>query len=446
MMLGEKARVSLAMWLPLLWMLRCGSRSLIYWFDPQAAMASDSSDLLTGNPFDRNFFIILEIAALSVLVYRKLDIFYFAKNNKILAALFIYMLSSALWSAFPDVSVRRWVRTLGDLLMVLVILSEKDVPAALDWMYRRFIYVLVPVSVFFVKYMREFGVAYDFTGKAEMWVGVTTHKNSLGQLVVIGSIFLFWAFLRKKGRWLDIPVFLMGMWLLNGSKTSSSKTSIMVFLLGAALIFILSRIKNAKIITISLGAALSIAFLTEAMLEVFLKSSIFNIVLSSTGRDATLTGRTDLWEAVIALGMKHPVLGGGYGAFWLGNFSNNLWQIFVWHPTQAHNGYIDVFVDIGIVGLIIVIALIIAALVSSYKEIIAGSDFGKFRFVLIMMVIIYNISESSLIRPTTLLWFTFLLMAINDPEAKRVVSGSNASAAQLPFFHEQNEQEQSEPA
>ncbi|MDR2729005.1 MAG: hypothetical protein LBB56_07715, partial [Chitinispirillales bacterium] len=175
-MIDEKERVSLSMWLPLLWMLRCGSRSLIYWFDPQAAMASDSNDLLTGNPFDRNFFIALEVMAFGVLAYRKFDVLYFAKNNKMLVLLFIYMLSSSLWSAFPDVSTRRWVRALGDLLMVLVILSQKNVIASLDWMYRRFVYLLIPVSVYFVKYMREFGVAYDFTGKAEMWVGVTTRK------------------------------------------------------------------------------------------------------------------------------------------------------------------------------------------------------------------------------------------------------------------------------
>ena len=433
---GEKERVSLAMWLPLLWMLRCGSRSLIYWFDPQAAMASDSNDLLTGNPFDRNFFIMLEVMAVGVLVYRKFDVLHFAKNNKILLLLFIYMLSSFLWSAFPDVSIRRWVRTLGDLLMVLVILSETNVVASLDWMYRRFVYLLIPVSVFFVKYMRDLGVAYDFTGKAEMWVGVTTHKNSLGQLVVIGSIFLVWAALRKKWRLLDIPIFMMGMWLLNGSKSSSSKTSVMVFLLGASLIFILSRMKNVKIIAVTLFTPLIVLFLTEAMLEVFFKSSIFNVILASTGRDATLTGRTDLWAAVIDLGMKHPLLGGGYGSFWLGNFSNNLWQIFVWHPTQAHNGYIDIFVDLGIVGLTLAAALIVTALVNSYKDIMAGSDLGKFRFVLILMVLIYNISESSLIRPTSLLWFTFLLMAVNY--GKTANSDDNV---QLPFFYDQSENE-----
>ncbi|MDR0306536.1 MAG: O-antigen ligase family protein [Chitinispirillales bacterium] len=438
-MLGEKPHVSAAMWLPLLWMMRCGSRSLLYWLNPEAAMSADSNDLLNGNPVDRNFFIVLEVMAFGVLAFRKFDVLNFTKNNKILVLLYIYMLSSFLWSAFPDVSTRRWVRTLGDLLMVLVILSEKDVPAALDWMYRRFVYVLIPVSVFFVKYMREFGVAYDFTGKAEMWVGVTTHKNSLGQLVVIGSIFLFWAFLRKKGRICDIPVFIMGMWLLNGSGTSNSKTSVMVFIMGAALVFTLSRIKNVKIIAITLCSSLTLLFLTEAMLEVFFKTSIFNFVLASTGRDATLTGRTELWEAVIALGMKQPLLGGGYGAFWLGNFSNNLWQVFVWHPTQAHNGYIDIFVDLGIVGLVVVISLIIAAFVSSYKEIMAGSEFGKFRFVLILMVVIYNISESSLIRPTSLLWFTFLLMAVNDPTAKRIREAGGGADVELPFFNEQEE-------
>ncbi len=427
-MLGEKEKVSAAMWLPLLWVLRCGSRSLLYWFDPQAAMAADSADYMTGNPFDRNFFLALEFLGLGVLIWRRFDVVYFIRHNPFLVLIYTYLLVSLLWSDFPDVSIRRWGRTLGDILMALVVVSESNVPAAVSWMYRRFAYVLIPMSVLFVKYFRELGVAYDFTGQVEMWVGVTTHKNSLGQLVTLSLLLLLWGFLRRKWTALDIPVFLMALWLLAGSRTSNSKTSMLVFLLGAMLLFALSRMRNAKLIGLGVSIGVPLVFVTEVVLEVFFQSSIFNVVVSSTGRDATLTGRTDLWAALIEMGMKHPLLGAGYGSFWLGDFTNTLWKQFVWHPLQAHNGYIDIFIDVGVVGLLLVAFQVFWGLRSSYREIKAGGDLGKLRLMLILMIVVYNISESSFIKPTSLLWFAFLVMSIHDPEGRERVE-------ELPKFY-----------
>ncbi|MFP4241613.1 MAG: O-antigen ligase family protein [Chitinispirillaceae bacterium] len=416
-MLGENKKVSPAMWLPLLWMLRCGSRSLAYWLNPELASAEDS--FMTGNPYDRNFFLTLEFLGVVVLLWRRFDVLYFIRHNIWVVLLYTYMLTSLLWSDFPDVSLRRWARTLGDILMVLVVVTESNVPAAVNWMFRRFAYLLVPVSVLLVKYFREIGVAYDYTGDMEMWVGVTTHKNSLGQLVTVSLVFFLWAFFRKKWTWFDIPVVLGALWLLAGSGTASSKTSILVFFIGSMMLFALARLKNARILVIGFCSVLIVGFIWEVVLQLFLHTSTFELVVSSTGRDATLTGRTDLWAEVIKIGMGHPFLGSGYGSFWLGDFSHNLWDIFNWNPSQAHNGYIDVFVDIGLIGLFLVILLVVAGVRSSYREITNGSEFGKFRLVLILMIVLYNISESSFAKPTSLLWFTFLIMAMNDPESER---------------------------
>ncbi|MFP4013482.1 MAG: O-antigen ligase family protein [Chitinispirillaceae bacterium] len=427
-MLGEKKKVSVAMWLPLLWMLRCGSRSLAYWLDPQLTMAAD--DFMTGNPYDRNFFLALEFLGVLVLLWRRFDLIYFIRHNIWVVLLFVYMLSSLLWSDFPDISIRRWARALGDILMVLVVVTESDVPAAYNWMVRRFAYVLVPLSVMLVKYFREIGVAYDFTGDMEMWVGVTTHKNSLGQLVTLSLLFFVWQFLRRKWSYFDIPIVIGALWLLGGSGTASSKTSILVFLTGTAMFVALSRLKNAKVLVVGFCSVLVTAFIGEVILEFFLHTSIFELVLSTTGRDATLTGRTDLWVEVIRIGMQHPFLGSGYGNFWLGDFSHNLWDIFNWHPAQAHNGYIDVFVDIGFIGLFLVVMLVLWGIRSSFREISRGSEFGKFRLVIILMVVIYNIAESSFAKPTSLLWFTFLIMAMNDPESRRETEAMQQSSSE----------------
>ncbi len=417
-MKNREESVSAVMWVPLLWLLRCGSRSLAYWLDPEMAVVVEQ-DYLYGNPFDRYFFVVLEIIGVSVLLWRRFTLLTFIKNNKLIVLLYLFMAVSMLWSQFPEVALRRWVRTMGDLIMVLVILTEVDVEASVQWMLRRFAYLLVPLSVILVKYYRHLGVAYDYSGRFEMWIGVTTHKNSLAQVAAVAALFFIWAFLRKKATLFDIPVMVMALWLLAGSRTSNSVTSILAFLLGSVLMVAFIRMKNVKALATFIALVLPLLFLTEVVLEVFLRSSIFFEVLESSGRDESLTGRTDLWVEVIRIGMNHPFVGAGYGTFWMGDLTHNLWDIFPWRPGQAHNGYIDLFVETGFVGLLLIIAIVVRGIKSSWLMIANGDEYGKLRLIWIVLIIMYNISESSFTKPTTILWFLFLLFAIHDPQEQQ---------------------------
>ncbi|MDG5816872.1 O-antigen ligase family protein [Chitinispirillales bacterium ANBcel5] len=427
-------KVSIAMWIPLLWMLRCGSRSLTYWLDPDMAMQIEQ-DFLTGNPIDRQFFLALEFLGISILVWRRFKFFSFVKSNYLIIILYMFMGISLLWSQFPDVVLRRWVRTLGDLIMVMVVLSETNVTASIYWLFRRFAFLLVPISVLFVKYYRHMGVTYDFTGQYEMWVGVTTHKNSLGQVVTLAALFFIWSFIRKKWSVLDIPILISAFWLLSGSNTSKSTTSIIVFLIGITLMFTLNRLKSIKMIGITAISVVLLLFVFQVVLEVFYDNSIYEFVVTTADRDETLTGRTELWAEVINLGMEHALFGAGLGTFWMGDLTNNLWEIFPWEPGQAHNGYIDLFVELGLIGLILVALIVIAGIKSSLWEISKGSELGKFRLIWIVLILIYNISESTLAKPTALLWFVFLLFTVHDPEPRRPLE------VELPLFNDKKEDE-----
>ncbi|KMQ50692.1 Exopolysaccharide production protein ExoQ [Chitinispirillum alkaliphilum] len=411
----RESKVSLIMWLPLLWLLRVGSRSLAYWFDPELATVEDGLDYLHGNIFDRTFFLTLMAMGGAVLVYRRFALFEFVRNNKLLVLLYIYMAVTILWSAFPEVAMRRWVRSVGDLMMVLVVFTETDYVKSIHWMLRRFAYILVPLSVIFVKYYRHLGVAYDYSGRFTMWIGVTTHKNSLAQLVALSSLFFVWAYFRKKGSLFDIPVLIMSLWLLGGSPSADSATSILAFLSGSVMTFAFLRMRHVKHLAYYVAIFFSAVLLTEVMLNSFFGTSIFSVIVESRGRDETLTGRTDLWVEVIREGMLRPWGGAGYGTFWMGDLTHNLWEIFPWRPMNAHNGFLDIFLELGFIGLGLVVALIVVTIKGVLRLMARGSEFAKFRFIWLVLIIVYNISESSYTRPTALLWFIFLLFAVNDP-------------------------------
>ncbi|MDO5575704.1 MAG: hypothetical protein Q4F84_01380, partial [Fibrobacter sp.] len=284
--------------LSVIWLLRTGSRGISYWLSPETAVNTEV-DYLQGSPLDRNFLIALEILGVLILMSRNINWIEFVKKNKILLSLYVFMGMSILWSDFPGVSAKRWIRTIGDLIMVTLIVTETHYSLVTQKLFRTCAYLLIPLSVYLIKYRRDLGVAYDNTGALEMWIGVTTHKNSLGQLASISAMFLIWALMTKsyKKRWLDIPVLLSSLWLLGGSGTAASKTSLGVFVFGAIVLAMLLIAKsNYRIIRNSLTAIVC-GYVFGTLLSQHLFSSDFiPFLVASTGGDPTLTGRTQLWD------------------------------------------------------------------------------------------------------------------------------------------------------
>lgn len=419
---SRESSVSAAIWIPLLWMIKCGSRSITFWLNPRAQSAIDTVEYLSqSNPIDRNFFILLMVIGIFVLVRRNINWSELLRNNFWLIALFLIMGISILWSDFKSTSFKRWFRAIGDLIMVMIVITEDEPFEAIKRIFRRCAYVLIPCSVLLVKYFREIGVIYGYDG-TQMWVGVTGHKNTLGMLTCFCAIYFLGSIIRqvKSGNglfntrnYVNVLFLLMALWLLNASGTHGSKTSMLVFILGSTILITLYFLKTKTIyinrfVLIFIGTV----FLAQIAATVILQDSILSLVVKSTGRDLTFTGRTPLWSELIRIGSNNLLLGSGYGAFWLGDHAQDLWNMFIWRPTSAHDGYIDVFLQLGIIGLFVLLLYII----TTYKDILTtfvdNFEYGQFRLTFLGMILIYNITETSFIRATSFSWFIFLLIAI----------------------------------
>jgi O-antigen ligase len=149
--------------------------------------------------------------------------------------------------------------------------------------------------------------------------------------------------------------------------------------------------------------------------------------ISASGRDLTLTGRTDLWADLLDIAAESPIFGVGYGSFWIGN-THNLWERHLWGPTQGHNGYIDVYLELGAVGLLILAAVIIRGYLATLDRMTTNFGQGALHFAWLTVIVIHNVTESSYLRGTrgtVDLWFIFLLCAITVPPA--VVQATRSS-------------------
>src|SRR5438477_13155768 len=101
-------------------------------------------------------------------------------NNGWLIAFLLYCFISIAWSDFPFVAFKRWIKILGHPIMVLIVLTEPDPEEALISLMKRCAYVIVPVSILFIKYYPQWGRSYDSWSGMQMSNGIAEGKNMLG--------------------------------------------------------------------------------------------------------------------------------------------------------------------------------------------------------------------------------------------------------------------------
>jgi exopolysaccharide production protein ExoQ len=187
----QRPAISYALWLPVIWAAIVGSRPVSFWFGIEVQLdASESS--IEGSAFDRNLFLFLIMAGACVLWSRKIDWRRIVTNNKWMCAFFVYIAISALWSDYPFVSLKRWVKIFGNVVMVLVILTDKNPVQAVRAVLLRCGYLLIPLSVLFIKYYPHIGRGYARYTMEPICMGVTLGKNEFGVMVALCGLFLFW--------------------------------------------------------------------------------------------------------------------------------------------------------------------------------------------------------------------------------------------------------------
>ena len=203
------------------------------------------------------------------------------------------------------------------------------------------------------------------------FTGVTTNKNLLGYvLFVLGLFFVAWIFTKheridkkdvaqrrvQRDDMLVTVVFLVIIAYL--FKMTDSKTPLVA--LAAASGVVLSL--RFAVIQRHFGKFAALGLIAGAILQMTV--NINKAVVEGVGRDTTLTGRTDIWDKALGL-VQNPVLGAGFETFWLGDRLLAMWKAFpVFLPNQAHNGYLEMYINLGVVGLI----LFLFALGSSYRS------------------------------------------------------------------------------
>ncbi len=236
------------------------------------------------------------------------------------------------------------------------------------------------------------------------WKGLHIHKNYAGAVAGLAAlVFLLRSFhLRRLS---DLVMAGLSLLFLFGT---GSRTSIFLTIpvpLALIILHMLFRfIGSSNARALSVLAAIIIAALSAVMLR------LPGAVLDS---NATLTGRVELWNAMLAYAQAHLLTGSGFGSFWRVGDSNPILSL-TWgwgtRTGQGHNGYLDILVTLGAPGLVLtLITFVVAPMALLPGAIRAGGLALNTGIALLLFSLVHNLTESSLLVGNHPVFFALLL-------------------------------------
>lgn len=209
-----------------------------------------------------------------------------------------------------------------------------------------------------------------------------------------------------------------------------SRTSLLAMAFGAGMLWVLSAGMRTKVL---LGVA-TILSTTSVLFVVVLTTPDFDqrlVNLALLGRQEqsdSLTGRLPLWEELRDYIERRPLHGYGYQAFWTADHIDAVSREMEWAITEAHSAYVDGILQIGLVGLLFVVALVIVALVRSYRMLLQTATPGiGWIYAGLIFGLVHAATESAMSLPMWVPWGLacgICSLAFHGPADHQLLDGS----------------------
>ena len=142
-----------------MWMAITGTRFVGQWLS--LSNFNDDGIGTEGSTIDALYFLTLIITGIYVLNQRQILISKIVKENRWLSYFFIYCFISIAWSDFPFIAFKRYIKILGHPIMALIIITDPNPQDALRIVMKRCAFLMMPLSVLFIKYYPEYGRYFD---------------------------------------------------------------------------------------------------------------------------------------------------------------------------------------------------------------------------------------------------------------------------------------------
>jgi O-antigen ligase len=413
--------------------------------------ASEGQLSSTGTTDDPNDFLIFKLAySLNYVISFFLLTRIISKSSKIsevfLRNPFILILNtmallSITWSVSPEATLSRSISLLGTTLFGIYLANRYTLKEQIILLGRAFSLIILLCFAFVIALPQYGTMAGIHTGA---WRGIFFHKNGLGRMMVLSTaIFLIqphpWSeavrqnfkfgdrfrrfsaplissdqnlidaknwrrlFFLALGKYLYISVgILLSLTLLILSKSSGSIVNVIII---TAAVFTLQITKLSS--RQRFFALLGLLVIIGSLAVIILPDP--EIIFAALGKSSDLTGRSDLWNLLIDMLSQNLFLGFGYGAFW-DKYHKVLIAYSGWDAPHAHNGFLDLSLSLGIVGLGLFFVSLLFFLSKGLPQFKSSKTNEEiWPLIGVTYIILSNLGETGLVEYNDICWLLFVL-------------------------------------
>lgn len=371
------------------------------WFRLPGAK-EDGQRVFQGNTI---LFIAVFGGLVSVLLVRfvaRPETLAWAASYSPLAVLFVLLaLLSTFWSADPPTTIRR--------AFSLLLVSLFAVFLAVRYSPRQLLFLLclsfgagTMLNILWLVGVRS----YSMSGG--VWTGIHVNKNGLGQNASFAML-TFWIGARifYQAR---LALYLLALVSIVFVVFSTAASPIIATVIVSVMALVYTAFRAKRI----LYGAVAFSMAAGAILAVVVTVSELDVLLRLVGKDASFTGRIPLWEGLVPEIAARPLLGYGWHAYFGGFFSpvHDIWIEQPWQPPHAHNTFLDLTLDLGLVGSFLYAAFLLQFIVYAARYIrMTGGPLGLVPIIHVSLVLIYSFSET--LKPDRdVFWVLLLYFAI----------------------------------
>ena len=302
-------------------------------------------------------------------------------------------LLSVFWSDMPAVTARRAAALGGTLLAGSYIGQRCNLSELLDIGFRA---VAIVITATLVLAVLAPPMGLDPEGRLR---GVFAHKNSAGTFAAFG---LLVASLRltRRGLKANATSLTVATACLVTLVMSSSAAPAAIIALPLLIAFCQGQARVVIFLIVVIAAVLVATLLPVIAPAVGRLAILF-------GRDMDFSGRTVLWEFALEYLSRKPWLGFGFGTFWNGPAGLIFFQWARYPVPHAHNGFLQLALDVGIVGVLVMFASIAAAVRASVALCNTDAATARWAMSFIVFYLMSNFAEASLLEANGLLTLLF---------------------------------------
>jgi exopolysaccharide production protein ExoQ len=416
----ERTGTNWVQMIPLLYFAQQG----VWWFQNNRlnnALAGTFGSLAhsTGG----NLVLDLPVFATIVLLLssRTKEIVELCRRSRIFVALVVLAAASALWSQTPLRSFE-WSICLALNTLYAFYLLRRFKPERLMALLLAFGWISLLASIAMAIFLPSYGVSY-LDGRGD-WQGLYFHKNFCALTTVFLLPSAFYAPAQTvMSRLLRITYVGLSCFLVYMTQSRTGMLLLASLVLFSLAIRLVRRFAPGdRPIVLLTGSFMAVSV-------VALVASYWREIVYSVGKDPTLTGRTEIWQAVGASIMKRPLLGYGYMGFWQGftGESANVSLQNGWAVSSSHNGFLEIWLTLGAIGVI----LILLSFAKAFAEAAAcllrrSSQYIEWDICIVFLTLVTAMDEEQMMIPNNLMWILYIVAAVGLAEEKRLLHDRSA--------------------